>query len=333
MPEVAHWPVATLQRCPTAAGSWPQLALAGPGPVAGRCTRVQAPPGGEALANWRDRGAPFPFRPMPVRCPLYQPASTQFSDNTCNPHHHHHLPLPHSSQLHPAYPRPHTTSSLNNHPTPSRSHGPDQEGEPARYPARPLRPLLGGSAMVEAATAPLTAPQRMEALRVEADESGARAEEYKGKVKQLEGETTQKEQEITSLSHKNSVLESEVEKLEAQVKQFKDEAGAGAQAGTQAESLQRKIQVLEEEAEESDRTIRELNEKCAPPRTTSPLTRVHSLTATPQAPPDRRQVRPLRTQSPGSRAVPRPVGVQVRGDGQEIRRHQEGARRLCQGDR
>ena len=101
----------------------------------------------------------------------------------------------------------------------------------------------------------------MEALRVEADESSARAEELKAKVKQLESETTQKEQEITSLTHKNSVLESEVEKLEGQVKIHKDEAGAGAQAGTQAESLQRKIQVLEEEAEESDRTIRELNEK------------------------------------------------------------------------
>lgn len=101
----------------------------------------------------------------------------------------------------------------------------------------------------------------MEALRIEADESSARAEELKTKVKQLESETTQKEQEVTSLSHKNSVLEGEVEKLEAQVKTYKDEAGAGANAGTQAEGLQRKVQVLEEEAEESDRTIRELNEK------------------------------------------------------------------------
>lgn len=101
----------------------------------------------------------------------------------------------------------------------------------------------------------------MEALRVEADESSTRAEELKAKVKQLEAETTQKDQEITSLTHKNSVLEADVEKLEAQVKTYKDEAGAGAQAGNQAESLQRKLQVLEEEAEESDRTIRELNEK------------------------------------------------------------------------
>jgi tropomyosin len=101
----------------------------------------------------------------------------------------------------------------------------------------------------------------MNALRLEADESAQKAEDLKAKVKALEAETMQKEQEITSLSHRNQVLESEVEKLEALVKTFKEEAGAGAAAGSQAETMQRKIQVLEEEAEESDRTIRELNEK------------------------------------------------------------------------
>jgi cell division protein FtsB len=101
----------------------------------------------------------------------------------------------------------------------------------------------------------------MNALRIEADESSSKAEEYKARVKTLEAENTQKEQEITSLSHKNQVLESEVEKLETSVKTYKDEAAGGAASSTQAESLQRKIQVLEEEAEESDRTIRELNEK------------------------------------------------------------------------
>jgi tropomyosin, fungi type len=109
----------------------------------------------------------------------------------------------------------------------------------------------------------LTLPllQRMNALRIEADENATKAEEYKKKLNTLEEENTKKEQEITSLTHRNQVLESEVEKLEGQVKTYKDEAGAGAAAGTQAESLQRKIQVLEEEAEESDRTIRELNDK------------------------------------------------------------------------
>ena len=101
----------------------------------------------------------------------------------------------------------------------------------------------------------------MEALRVDAEESAAKAEEFKSEVKKLEEDNLRKEQEITSLSHKNQVLEAEVEKLEALVKTYKDEANAGNQAGTQAESLQRKIQVLEEEAEASDRTVRELNEK------------------------------------------------------------------------
>lgn len=101
----------------------------------------------------------------------------------------------------------------------------------------------------------------MHALRIEADDSAAKAEEYKNKLKVLEEQTTQKEQDITSLTHRNQVLETEVEKLEELVKNFKEEAGAGAAAGSQAETLQRKIQVLEEEAEESDRTIRELNEK------------------------------------------------------------------------
>jgi hypothetical protein len=197
---------------------------------------------------WRDRGTPL-AAPMPAlsacqRAPILRTHSQHHTRPPST------APCDLTAGLY--FTSIHTPSTT---PTP-RSHGPDQEGESARYPAGPF--LL---AACTCWTRKLSTPQRMEALRVEADESGAKAEEYKAKVKQLEGETTQKEQEITSLSHKNSVLEGEVEKLEAQVKQFKDEAGAGAQAGTQAESLQRKIQVLEEEAEESDRTIRELNEK------------------------------------------------------------------------
>ena len=101
----------------------------------------------------------------------------------------------------------------------------------------------------------------MNALRLEADENATKAEEYKAKVKALESENTQKEHEVTSLTQRNQVLEAEVEKLEGLVKTLKEEATGGAAASTQAETLQRKIQVLEEEAEESDRTIRELNEK------------------------------------------------------------------------
>ena len=52
-----------------------------------------------------------------------------------------------------------------------------------------------------------------------------------------------------------------------------------------------------------------------------------------QTPPNRCQGRPLRTQGPSPRAVKRPVGDQVRGDGQEVRRHKEGVGRLCRRNR
>jgi tropomyosin len=105
----------------------------------------------------------------------------------------------------------------------------------------------------------------MAALRAEADESAAKVEELKAKVKALESENLAKEQEITSLSHKNQVLEADVEKLESGIKEHKERADSTSHAGSQAESMQRKVQLLEEEAEESDRNIRELNEKYANP--------------------------------------------------------------------
>ncbi len=101
----------------------------------------------------------------------------------------------------------------------------------------------------------------MNALRIEADESNGKVEELQTKVKTLEQENLQKEQEITSLQHKRSVLEQEVEKLEEKHKSAKQEADESAQHGTQNEGLQRKVQLLEEEAEGNDKTLRETNEK------------------------------------------------------------------------
>ncbi|KAI8197691.1 uracil-DNA glycosylase, partial [Colletotrichum sp. SAR 10_76] len=50
------------------------------------------------------------------------------------------------------------------------------------------------------------------------------------------------------------------------------------------------------------------------------------------APTNRRQGRPLRTQGPGSGVGARPVGVQVRGDVQEVHPSPEGARGLPERD-
>jgi len=101
----------------------------------------------------------------------------------------------------------------------------------------------------------------MNALRLEADETAAKNEDLSAKVKQLEQENLAKEQEITSLSHKNQVLEQELEKLEGGLKDAKAAADESAGHGSQNDALQRKLQLLEEEAEEADKKIRETNEK------------------------------------------------------------------------
>ena len=101
----------------------------------------------------------------------------------------------------------------------------------------------------------------MNALRIEADESNAKVEELQAKVKQLEQDNLAKEQEITSLQHKNSVLETDVEKLEKAHGEAKAAVSESAQHGTQNETLQRRLQLLEEEAEENDKKLRETNEK------------------------------------------------------------------------
>jgi tropomyosin, fungi type len=103
--------------------------------------------------------------------------------------------------------------------------------------------------------------QKMNSLRIEADENASKAEELKAKVKALEQENLQKEQEITSLTHRNQLLEGEVEKLETGIKEAKSLAGESAQHGQQNEALTRKLQLLEEEAESADKTLRETNEK------------------------------------------------------------------------
>lgn len=101
----------------------------------------------------------------------------------------------------------------------------------------------------------------MNSLRLEADEAAAKVEELQTKVKSLEQENLSKEQEITSLQHKNNLLEGEVEKLETAIKDHKKVADEGQQHGTQNETLQRRLQLLEEEAEDADKTLREANEK------------------------------------------------------------------------
>ena len=88
-----------------------------------------------------------------------------------------------------------------------------------------------------------------------------------------------KEQEIRSLTHKNQLLESDVEKLEGNIGKLKGEVSDLGQHGTQNEALQRRLQILEEEAEESDRNVRELNEKYVYPSPAVPSGRLGACLA------------------------------------------------------
>lgn len=98
-------------------------------------------------------------------------------------------------------------------------------------------------------------------LKEKEEEALAKVEELHVKVKALEQENLAKEQEITSLSHKNQLLEADVEKLETTNKELKVKVEATGQQSIQSEGLQRRLQLLEEEAEQADANIRETNEK------------------------------------------------------------------------
>ena len=103
--------------------------------------------------------------------------------------------------------------------------------------------------------------QKLNTLRLEADQNQAKAEELQTKVKSLEQENLAKEQEITSLTHQNQLLSAEVEKLEKGIKEAKSAADESSEHTQQNEGLRRRLQLLEDEAEQADKTIRETNEK------------------------------------------------------------------------
>lgn len=98
-------------------------------------------------------------------------------------------------------------------------------------------------------------------LKEKEEEALAKVEDLTAKNKSLEQENLAKEQEITSLAHKNQLLEGEVEKLEKNIKDLKTSAEESNQSNATNESLQRRLQLLEEEAEQADVNLRETNEK------------------------------------------------------------------------
>jgi len=103
--------------------------------------------------------------------------------------------------------------------------------------------------------------EKMASLRMETEEAQAQNEELKNRIKVLEQENLTKEQEISSLTHRNTLLDDEVEKLERALAEAKNAADSGAAHSSELDALQRKLQLLEDEAEEADKNLRETNEK------------------------------------------------------------------------
>lgn len=103
--------------------------------------------------------------------------------------------------------------------------------------------------------------KKMQSLKGKVEEHESKIEELQAKIKALEQENLAKDQEITSVTHRNQLLDSDVVKLETNLHEAKESLRKIEEDGQRTEGLQRRLQLLEEEAEEADKTLRETNEK------------------------------------------------------------------------
>jgi len=103
--------------------------------------------------------------------------------------------------------------------------------------------------------------ERLAALRAEADAAVDRAEQAEAKNKKYEQELLVKDQEIQSLTHKLNRAEGELEKSEAKITEMKQVVAEGESGKTTSEGLQRKVALLEEELDASEKHVKDTVEK------------------------------------------------------------------------
>ncbi|KAJ6582098.1 tropomyosin [Mycena capillaripes] len=103
--------------------------------------------------------------------------------------------------------------------------------------------------------------EKMNQLRIEADNAIARAEEAEAKNKKLEQELLEKGHEITSLQVKLENLDGQLEKAEHTLADSKADREAGETSKMTNEGLVRKIQLLEEELDAAEKNVKETVEK------------------------------------------------------------------------
>ncbi|KAG8908630.1 hypothetical protein FRB99_004918 [Tulasnella sp. 403] len=102
---------------------------------------------------------------------------------------------------------------------------------------------------------------KLSALRAEADAAVDRAEAAEAKNKKYEQELLVKDQEIGSLQHKLGLVEGDLEKTESKLTDLKHAADEGVAGKSTNEALTRKIQLLEEELDTSEKNVKETVEK------------------------------------------------------------------------
>jgi len=103
--------------------------------------------------------------------------------------------------------------------------------------------------------------KRLATLRQEADNAITRAEEAEKKIKVYEQELLQKEQEIVSLNNRLGFLETENEKTEEKLKEYKASSLDSEHSKTTADTLIRKVQLLEEELDAAEKNLKETVDK------------------------------------------------------------------------
>ncbi|KAF3926405.1 Tropomyosin-2 [Arthrobotrys entomopaga] len=103
--------------------------------------------------------------------------------------------------------------------------------------------------------------EKISSLQADKEKNEARIDELEKEVKRLEQELSSKESDVTSWSHKHTQLEADVEKLEAALAEAKKLNTEGANQGVITEGLTRKLAVLEEEIDATEKQLKETVEK------------------------------------------------------------------------
>ncbi|KAJ2914659.1 hypothetical protein MD484_g5762, partial [Candolleomyces efflorescens] len=102
---------------------------------------------------------------------------------------------------------------------------------------------------------------KLEALRIEADNNAERADAAEVKVKALEQAVLSKDQEIASLTHKLAMADEDNDKKDGQLNELKRGNLDGESSRQSADNLTRKVQILEDELDQSEKNLKEAVEK------------------------------------------------------------------------